>query len=81
LQSSESNTAPQLSAPGFKPIVTQLFNREDKYLKNDSVFAVKDDLCVDFLPLKGNDKAEFELPHDFKMASYEDAKKHSAVAS
>jgi catechol 1,2-dioxygenase len=61
--------------------VTQIFNREDKYLKNDSVFAVKDDLVVDFLPLKGDDQAEFELPHDFRMASYQDHKKHGTVKS
>jgi catechol 1,2-dioxygenase len=46
---------------------------------NDSVFAVKDSLLVDFLPLKGNPKAEYELPYNFKLASYEDAAKHSAI--
>lgn len=30
---------------------------------------------MDFIPLKGDDKAELELPYDFKMASFEDAKK------
>jgi len=68
-----------ISAPGYKPIVTQLFNSEDKYLKNDSVFAVKDSLVVDFLPLKGNDQAEFELPYNFRLASFKDAEKHAAV--
>ncbi|TID24307.1 aromatic compound dioxygenase [Venturia nashicola] len=68
-----------LSAPGYKPIVTQLFNREDKYLKNDSVFAVKEDLCCDFLPLKGNDQAEFELPRDFRMARYQDDEKNAVA--
>lgn len=69
----------QLSAPGYKPIVTQLFSRDDKYLKNDSVFAVKDDLICDFLPIKGNDKAEFDLLHDFRMASYGDHERKAVV--
>lgn len=39
------------------------------------MFAVKDSLIVDFEPLEGDPKAEFELPYDFKMATFEDAKK------
>ena len=37
------------------------------------MFAVKDSLLVDFLPFEGDPKAEFELPYDFKMASFRDA--------
>jgi catechol 1,2-dioxygenase len=59
--------------------VTQIFDRTDQYCVNDSVFAVKDSLLVDFLPLKDDSNAEFELPYDFKLASYEDAAKHSAI--
>jgi catechol 1,2-dioxygenase len=70
-----------VSAPGYKPIVTQIFDRTDKYCVNDSVFAVKDSLIVDFLPLQGNSKAEFELPYDFRLASFADAAKHSAIGS
>jgi catechol 1,2-dioxygenase len=50
-------------------------------LENDSVFAVKDALIVDFKPIKDNPKADFDLPYDFKMASYEDAAKHSAIGA
>jgi catechol 1,2-dioxygenase len=35
---------------------------------------VKDSLVVDFLPFKDDPKAEFQLPYDFRLASYEDAK-------
>jgi len=70
-----------LQAPGYKPIVTQIFDRKDKHIQNDSVFAVKDSLIVDFLPLKGDSKAEFELPYDFKMATFDDAKKHAITGS
>ena len=31
---------------------------------------------VDFSPRKGDPKAQFELKYDFKLASYEAAKKH-----
>lgn len=67
-------TTVKLKAHGYKPIVTQIFDRKSKYIENDSVFAVKDSLIVDFKPLEGDPKADFELPYDFKMASFEDAK-------
>lgn len=70
-----------LTAPGYKPIVTQLFDRTSKYIEQDSVFAVKENLIVDFKPLKDDPKADFGLPHDFKMASFEDAKKHSVAGA
>ena len=64
-----------ISANGYKPVVTQIFDRTDKHITDDSVFAVKDSLVVDFKPLEGNPKAQFELPYDFKLASFEDAKR------
>jgi len=70
-----------LQAPSYKPIVTQIFDKKDKHCENDAVFAVKDSLTVDFVPLRGNPKAEYELPYDFKMASFEDAQKHSIAGS
>ncbi|KAF2628282.1 aromatic compound dioxygenase [Macroventuria anomochaeta] len=63
-----------LTAPGHKPIVTQIFDRSSKYVEDDAVFAVKDSLLVDFKPFKDDPNAEFELPYDFKMATFEDAK-------
>ncbi|KAF1971272.1 aromatic compound dioxygenase [Bimuria novae-zelandiae CBS 107.79] len=70
-----------LTAPGYKPIVTQIFDRNSKYIEDDAVFAVKDSLIVDFKPFQGDPKADFELPYDFKMASYEDAEKHSIAGA
>ena len=32
----------RVRAPGHQELVTQIFDREDKYVENDSVFAVKD---------------------------------------
>ncbi|KAF2476962.1 aromatic compound dioxygenase [Lindgomyces ingoldianus] len=70
-----------LTAPGYKPIVTQIFDRNSKYIDDDAVFAVKDSLIVDFKPYQADPKADFELPYDFRMATFEDAKKHSIVGS
>jgi catechol 1,2-dioxygenase len=64
-----------ISAPGYKPLVTQIFDRRDPHITNDSVFAVKDSLVVDFVPKQGDPKAQFDLGYDFKLASYEAAKK------
>ncbi|KAH7070383.1 Intradiol ring-cleavage dioxygenase [Paraphoma chrysanthemicola] len=70
-----------LKAPGYKPIVTQIFDRNSKYIEDDAVFAVKDSLLVDFKPFQGDPQADFELPYDFKMASFEQAQKHGVVGS
>lgn len=62
-----------LTAPNYKSLVTQIFDRKSAYIDNDAVFAVKDSLIVDFISLEGNPNAEFELPYDFKLVSFEDA--------
>ncbi|EER23740.1 hypothetical protein D8B26_001877 [Coccidioides posadasii str. Silveira] len=51
----------------YKPITTQIFDSEDKYLANDSVFAVKHSLVVEFKPLQGDDKATREVQYDLKL--------------
>lgn len=52
----------------YSPLVTQIFDKKTKYLENDSVFAVKDDLVVDFKPISGNSKATLELEYDIRLA-------------
>ena len=54
----------------------QIFDRHDKYIEDDAVFAVKSSLNVDFLPRENDPKANFELPYDFKMATFEEAIKN-----
>jgi len=76
-----ANRTPKVSAPGYKPIITQIFDRRDKHITDDAVFAVKKSLVVDFLPRKGDPKADFELPYDFKLASYEEAQKNSLAGA
>ncbi|EOD51111.1 Catecholdioxygenase [Neofusicoccum parvum] len=64
-----------VSAPGYKPIVTQVFDRRDKHIEDDSVFAVKESLIIDFNPRQGDPKADFEVSYDFRLASYDEAQK------
>lgn len=53
---------------GYKPITTQIFDKDSKYLDDDSVFAVKDSLVVEFVPLEGDKTANKQLNYDVMMA-------------
>jgi len=57
-----------VDAPGYRPLVTQIFDRQDKYLVDDSVFAVKDDLIVDYVARHNDLKAKWTLSYDFVLA-------------
>lgn len=65
-----------VSAEGYKPLVTQVFDRRDKHITNDSVFAVKDSLVVEFKPRSGDPKAQFELEYNFRLVNYDEAAKN-----
>ncbi|KAJ8125145.1 hypothetical protein O1611_g8496 [Lasiodiplodia mahajangana] len=52
----------------YKGCTTQLYPKDDPWLATDTVFAVKDDLVVDFKPLQGDDKAELELEYNVILA-------------
>ncbi|KAJ5609795.1 hypothetical protein N7528_010362 [Penicillium herquei] len=54
---------------GYRPLTTQIFDSKDKYLTNDSVFAVKDSLIVEFVPREGDSKAALELNYDVKLVA------------
>lgn len=41
-----------ITADGYKGCVTQIFPKDDPYIETDTVFAVKDDLVVDFVPFE-----------------------------
>ncbi|GIZ49868.1 hypothetical protein CKM354_001288600 [Cercospora kikuchii] len=58
-----------LKADGYKSITTQIFDKKTPYLNNDSVFAVKAGLCIDFLPRIGDEGAEWETKYDIAMAA------------
>ena len=57
-----------VSADDYKSCTTQIYPKDDPWLATDTVFAVKDDLVVDFTPLEGDPKAERELKYDFLLA-------------
>ncbi|KAF2086031.1 aromatic compound dioxygenase [Saccharata proteae CBS 121410] len=57
-----------ISHPDYKPVTTQLYPNDDPHLIDDSVFAVKDDLVVDFKPRKGDPKAELDLEYNIILA-------------
>ncbi|SCZ87640.1 BZ3500_MvSof-1268-A1-R1_Chr2-2g05106 [Microbotryum saponariae] len=66
-----------VSAPGHKTLVTQVFDRNSKYLDDDAVFAVKDSLVVDFVPVchplpnggEFDETPKLELKYDITLAS------------
>ncbi|KAM4065650.1 dioxygenase [Hirsutella rhossiliensis] len=55
-------------ASGYKTLVTQIFDQGCKYLSNDSVFAVKDELKVQFDPRNGDAIARLELEYNISLA-------------
>ncbi|KAI2468189.1 aromatic compound dioxygenase [Annulohypoxylon bovei var. microspora] len=52
----------------YKGCTTQLYPKDDEWLSSDTVFAVKDDLVVDFKPLEGDAKAKLELDYNVILA-------------
>ncbi|KAK9423035.1 putative Intradiol ring-cleavage dioxygenase [Seiridium unicorne] len=60
-----------VSADGHRPLTTQIFDSEDKYTKDDAVFAVKKELLVTFKEAKAahaGDGVKWELEYDFHLA-------------
>lgn len=57
-----------LKADGYKQLTTELFDRRDKHVYDDAVFAVRESLIVDFVPRAGDPRAEYEVRYDFKLA-------------
>ena len=53
---------------GHTPLTTQIYDKNCKYLANDSVFAVKPELAVDFLPRNGDPQAKLELEYNITLA-------------
>ena len=54
-------------AQGYRPLTTQLFDADDEYLDNDTVFAVKDDLRISFTPSNEIDGAKYVVDYDFRL--------------
>jgi catechol 1,2-dioxygenase len=60
-----------VTAPNYRSVTTQLFPRSDRHIANDTVFAVKEDLIVDFTP-SDDPKADLDLKYDFTLALLEE---------
>ncbi len=58
----------QVTHDKYKSCTTQLYPSDDPWLSTDTVFAVKSDLIVDFVPLDGDAKAVLELAYDIKLS-------------
>lgn len=52
----------------YNHLTTQIFDKECKYLADDSVFAVKDELSVTFEPREGDTEAKLELQYNITLA-------------
>jgi hydroxyquinol 1,2-dioxygenase len=65
-----------VTAPGYAPITTHVFDADDRYLGNDAVFGVKTSLVAEFAEHAPGeapdgrrlDEPWFSLDHDFVMA-------------
>lgn len=62
-----------ISAEGFAPVATHIFDSIDEYLKEDAVFAVKHSLIVDFVEHTERDEAAmaFGIDPPFCTAEYD----------
>ncbi|KAI1268521.1 Intradiol ring-cleavage dioxygenase [Xylariaceae sp. FL1019] len=58
-----------VTADGFRPLTTQVFDREDEYTRDDAVFAVKEELLVRFEKKEGDQRAKWELVYDFFLCA------------
>ncbi|PLB35825.1 putative catechol dioxygenase [Aspergillus candidus] len=57
-----------ITHPDYATVINQIYPSDDPHLAIDSVFAVKDDLVVDFKPKSGDPKASLDLEYNVSMA-------------
>lgn len=72
----------RVTKPGFRTLITQIYDSDCEYVKNDSVFAVKDELVVHFVEapqdIKDKYKVEFSLEYNIALPTEKQA--HDQVA-
>lgn len=56
-----------VEAAGHRALVTQVFDAEDGYVRDDAVFAVKEELVVRFERRVGDERARWGLEYDFVL--------------
>lgn len=59
-------TVQQVTHDDYRPLVNQIYPNDDPWLETDTVFAVKDDLVVNFAPAKDS-KAELDLEYNIVL--------------
>lgn len=59
----------QVRCSGYKQLTTQIFDKDCEYLKNDTVFAVKEELAVEFKPRKDDSQASWGLEYNIKLGT------------
>ena len=69
-----------VSADGYEPVTTHIFDRRDEYLGSDAVFAVKDSLICDFArhDANGGEAARLGIEPPFYTAKFDFRLKASA---
>lgn len=62
-----------VSADGYEPVRTHIFDRRDEYLGTDAVFAVKDSLVCDFVrhETRGNEAARLGIEPPYYTAEFD----------
>lgn len=63
-----------VAAPGYSSVITELFDRRDKHVYDDAVFAVRESLIIDFEVRKGDPKAEYTAEYVFKLKPKDNSK-------
>jgi protocatechuate 3,4-dioxygenase beta subunit len=56
-----------VSHDDYKTVTTQIYPKDDPYVKTDTVFAVKPDLLVEFKP-SNDSKAKLDLEYNVILA-------------
>ncbi|KAI1107262.1 aromatic compound dioxygenase [Jackrogersella minutella] len=56
-----------VAADGYRTLTTQIFDADGDYVRDDAVFAVKDELLVRFERREGDERARWELAYDFAL--------------
>lgn len=57
-----------ITHPEYATVINQIYPSDDPHLDIDSVFAVKDDLVVEFKPKKDDPKAQLDLEYNVTLA-------------
>jgi catechol 1,2-dioxygenase len=56
-----------ITKDGYRPLISQIFDSETKYLDNDSVFAVKQDLIGNLVKAPAGSKTDYVMGFNFVL--------------